>query len=94
MKRGSSAEAGYCRFAVKQSRRFARKTWSLTLLNMQVVFHLQTRSPPILPPICELFGMSADVVEARPLHEGRPADMSLLKVITTPPTIPCNLVAE
>lgn len=47
---------------------------------MQVVFHLQTRSPPILPPICELFGMEADAVEKRPLHMGCAADMSLLKV--------------
>lgn len=49
-------------------------------LCLQVVFHLQTRSPPILPPICELFDLPADSLEARPLHQGRAADMALLQV--------------
>lgn len=47
---------------------------------MQVIFHLQTRTPAILPPICDLFGLAADTVEGRPLHRGREADMTLLEV--------------
>ena len=45
----------------------------------QVIFHLQTRDPPILPPICELFGMGPEEVFQRPLHKGRKLDESLLK---------------
>ena len=41
---------------------------------MQVVFHLQTRSPPILPPICQLFDLPAESIAERPLHMGHIAD--------------------
>ena len=49
-----------------------------------MVFHLQTRSPPILPPICELFDLPAESIAERPLHMGHLADeihlTELLKV--------------
>ena len=69
----------FCKKA-KQTLRKKNSLALLTFIKMQVVFHLQTRSPPVLPPICELFGIGADAVEARPLHKGRPADMALLEV--------------
>jgi hypothetical protein len=46
----------------------------------QVVFHLQTREPPILPPICELFGLTATEHKDRPLHNRQPPNFELLKV--------------
>jgi len=53
---------------------------------LQIVFHLQTRSPPILPPICHLFDLPANSISQRPLHRGRTPDMYLLEVppLTTP----------
>ena len=47
----------------------------------QVLFHLQTRQPAVLPPVCELFGLPADNDFSRPLHGKRAPDMALLKVI-------------
>ena len=44
----------------------------------QVVFHLQTRSPAVLPPLCELFGMGPG--EERPMQEQRFPDFRLLTV--------------
>jgi hypothetical protein len=43
------------------------------------VFHLQTRQPPVLPPICALFELPEDVVAERPLHGGREAAAGLLE---------------
>ena len=48
---------------------------------MQVLFHLQTRQPAVLPPVCELFGLAPGNDAIRPLHDRRPPDMALLKVI-------------
>ena len=50
------------------------------LLAAQVLFHLQTRQPAVLPPVCELFGVAPDHDALRPLHDKRPPDMALLKV--------------
>ena len=47
---------------------------------LQVVFHLQTRSPPILPPICDLFQLPPGAEESRPLHKRSRPDMALLPV--------------
>ena len=33
-----------------------------------MVYHLQLQSPPILPPLCQLFDQAAEE-EQRPLHE-------------------------
>ena len=46
----------------------------------QVLFHLQTRQPAVLPPVCELFGLPADNDFIRPLHGKRAPDMAFLKV--------------
>lgn len=48
---------------------------------VQTVGYLQTASPPVLPPICRLFGKDARGPHAeRPLHAGREPDSSLLEV--------------
>lgn len=46
----------------------------------QAVFHLQTRVPAILPPICALLDLPEDAVLERPLHGGREAPHGLLEV--------------
>lgn len=46
--------------------------------HLQVVFHLQTRSPAVLPPLCHLFGVAPDA--ARPLQGGASPDWHLLSV--------------
>ena len=46
----------------------------------QAVFHLQTRVPAILPPICALLDLPEDTVLERPLHGGREAPQGLLEV--------------
>ena len=47
----------------------------------QVLFHLQTRQPAVLPPVCELFPMLRIPDDSsRPLHSKRPANMALLEV--------------
>ena len=46
----------------------------------QAVFHLQTRVPAILPPICALLDLPEDAVAERPLHGGRKAPQGLLEV--------------
>lgn len=50
-------------------------SFAITLL---VVFHLQTRSPAVLPPLCQLFGVAPDA--ARPLQGGASPDWHLLSV--------------
>lgn len=45
---------------------------------MQVVFHLQTRRPAVLPPLCDLFGVGPG--DPRPMQEGAPPDFALLEV--------------
>lgn len=44
----------------------------------QVLFHLQTRSPAVLPPLCQLFGGGPGA--ARPMQEGSFPDWNLLTV--------------
>jgi hypothetical protein len=44
----------------------------------QVLFHLQTRRPAVLPPLCQLFGLPPD--GERPMQEGRFPDWRLLEV--------------
>jgi hypothetical protein len=51
-------------------------------LTLMVVFHLQTRTPRVLPPISELFlpaGASAADAAARPMQAGAPPDMASLQ---------------
>ena len=48
---------------------------------MQVAFHLQTQEPPILPPLCELFQQSQDVLRGRPLHAGQQPQDGILEVL-------------
>lgn len=52
--------------------------FSSTCLCLQVIFHLQTRSPAVLPPLCELFG--AGPGDERPMQEQRFPDWRLLQV--------------
>ena len=47
---------------------------------VQVLFHLQTRSPPVLPPLCELFKQDADTLQARPLHAGQQPKEGVIEV--------------
>lgn len=52
-------------------------------MSVQTVGYLQTASPPVLPPICRLFGRPVRGPHAeRPLHAGREPDSSLLEVRT------------
>lgn len=51
----------------------------------QAVFHLQTRTPPVLPPICTLFELPEDAVGQRPLHGGREAPDGLLEAWASGP---------
>jgi len=51
-----------------------------TRMFTQVLFHLQMRDPPILPPICLLFGQPKESVSQRPLHAGQAPDFSTLRV--------------
>lgn len=47
----------------------------------QVVFHLQTRSPPVLPPISQLFpGEHGERPAPRPLEDGDAPDFTLLRL--------------
>ena len=53
------------------------------VLSVQTVGYLQTASPPVLPPICRLFGRPVRGLHAdRPLHAGREPDSRLLEVRT------------
>ena len=45
---------------------------------LQVVFHLQTRTPAVLPPLCELFGAAPG--SARPMQDHALPDWRLLQV--------------
>lgn len=45
-------------------------------LTMMVIFHLQTRSPRVLPTFKEMFGNA----ESRPLEGGKTADFQLLRI--------------
>ena len=48
---------------------------------MQVIFHLQTRPVPILPPICQLFGLAPNVPSRqRPQSGGKTPSGDLLRV--------------
>lgn len=48
---------------------------------LMVIFHLQTRPLPILPPICQLFGLAANVPSRqRPQHNGKIPSPELLQV--------------
>lgn len=63
----------------------------------QAVGHLQTATPPILPPICQLFGVARDAPpELRPLHSQREPDASLLQVLTcsvaSTSSVPANVL--
>ncbi|PSC67618.1 poly(A) RNA polymerase GLD2 [Micractinium conductrix] len=54
----------------------ANGTFNSFALTLMVVFHLQTRSPPVLPPLCSLFGSTPG--GERPMQEGRFPDWHLL----------------
>ncbi|KAK9832586.1 hypothetical protein WJX81_001551 [Elliptochloris bilobata] len=54
-------------------------TFNSHALTLMAVFHLQTRVPAVLPPICALFEMPEDAVTERPLHGGREAPPGLLE---------------
>ena len=45
----------------------------------QVIFHLQTRSPPVLPPLCELFAGPYSQDAPRPAEAGAQPDFALLQ---------------
>jgi len=62
-------------------------SFALTLL---VIFHCQTRSPAILPPLAELFGCSTSIdagdednenSEERPMHNHRRPDLMRLRIM-------------
>lgn len=64
-------------------------------MHAQTVGHLQMAAPPILPPICQLFGVAHDAPpEARPLHDHREPDASLLQVIQVFPTHICGVARD
>ena len=50
------------------------------VVEWQVAFHLQTQQPPILPPLCQLFQQSPDVLRGRPLHAGQQPKDGVLEV--------------
>ena len=58
----------------------ARAQCKITFVPWQAVFHLQTRVPAVLPPICALLELPEDAVLERPLHGGREASLGLLEV--------------
>ena len=37
---------------------------------LQVIFHMQTCEPAVLPPLHELFEDSCDAISSRPIHMG------------------------
>ncbi len=72
-----------CRFAAQSLWEFSMvraESAGIVMVASQVLFHLQTRQPAVLPPVCELFGLHADNDFSRPLHGKRPPDMALLEV--------------
>lgn len=46
---------------------------------LQVIFHLQKRQPPVLPPLHVLFQQPPDAVSERPMHAGKTQDFSHLQ---------------
>ena len=62
-------------------------TFNSFALTMLVIFHCQTRSPAILPPLSELFGYTSggtgreDTPEGRPMHDGKRPDLEQLRVL-------------
>ena len=62
----------------------ASGTFNSFALSLLVVFHLQRRSPAVLPPLSELFlaeGEDAEDVERRPMHSGSRPDLQKLRVV-------------
>ena len=47
---------------------------------VQLIFHLQTCDPPVLPPLHELFQDSCSAISSRPIHMGKDIDWQKLAV--------------
>ncbi len=56
---------------------------------MQLIFHLQTCDPPVLPPLHELFQDSCNAISSRPIHMGKDIDWQNLAV-RLPEIFPLN----
>ena len=50
------------------------------LVWLQLIFHLQTCEPPVLPPLHELFQDSCSAIASRPIHMGKDINWDMLKV--------------
>ena len=66
-------------------------------LCVQLIFHLQTCDPPVLPPLHELFQDSCSAISSRPIHMGKDIDwhkleVSLLSILCGPQALeaPCT----
>lgn len=49
-------------------------------VSVQLIFHLQTCNPPVLPPLHELFQDSCSAISSRPIHMGKDIDWHKLEV--------------
>ncbi|GAB4813989.1 hypothetical protein N2152v2_001035 [Parachlorella kessleri] len=58
-------------------------TFNSFALTLMIIFHLQTRSPPVLPPLCELFAGPYSQDAPRPLERGKAPDFQLLQRAAT-----------
>ena len=57
-------------------------------VRVQLIFHLQTSNPPVLPPLHELFQDSCSAISSRPIHAGKDITWHKLEVSlsgVTPP---------
>ena len=50
------------------------------LVCLQLIFHLQTCEPPVLPPLHELFQDSCSAIASRPIHMGKDINWDMLDV--------------